>query len=124
MPAPDAFGKGLDVAGQLDLAIDSFTCTAMFKGDVIVLALPDVRTALALRTRLPQAIPMLRQAQPYLGQAGLQIAIEIAGRRVGQFREGLASNWLSRRLKIDPFRIEARGLLAALLSRRSREMPR
>ncbi len=124
MPAANPFGRGLELIGQIDLTIDSVPCLARFEGERIILAVPDVKSALALRSKLPLALETLRQVEPRLDEAGLELLLEIGGHRVGRLRKGLAPNWLSRRFKLAPFRLEPRGMLAALLSRRTKDSPR
>ncbi len=105
----------LDLTGRLDLTIDGIACAVFFEHDLIVLAPADLSVALALRKKLPQAMKAYRDMTPWLKHAGLEIVITVKGHRVGRFTPGVAPNRLAKLFQADPFRIEARGLLKALL---------
>ena len=124
MPKANSFGRGLDVVGHVDLTIDDIPCAISFEGDLIILALPRVKTALTLRKKLPDAARWLRDAEPWLNEAGLELAIAVGGRRIGRFGAGIAANWLAKMLGVAPFRIEPKELFAALFGLRPKGSPR
>ena len=124
MPKVNPLQNRLEVAGQLDLLIGDIPCEVIFQGDVIVLAFPEMKNALALRNRFPQAMQVLKQLEPWLNEAGLELAVTIGGHSIGRYGSGISANWLAKRLNVAPFRIEAKGLFAAWLRRHPKELSR
>ena len=97
-----------------------------FRGGVVALELPDLRTALALRRKIPRAgrrawLDRLRAA---LGHAGLEFLVEVGGLRVARLAADTRPGRLAAWLGLDPMEVELRPVLAILARRRRSGRPR
>lgn len=115
MQKTNPFGPGLEVAGQISVLVDDVPCTIECRGDVIVLSVRDIRTAISLRQKAGREIAKLTQVEDLLKQASLRLDVEVGGRPVGRLGHGVESNWVARVAGLRPFRIEVSGLVDALI---------
>jgi len=109
---------GLEVFGHLTiLADDESRLRVEFRDDVVALKLPDLRTALALRRRLPRPRrrAWLQRLVAESARAGLELQIWIGGRQVGRLAADARPCWIAARLGLDPMELRVRPILAMLV---------
>jgi len=115
---------GLDVLGQLTILADGGTPFRVdFRGDVVALELPDLRTAFGLggRMRRSERRAWLRRVQSALATAGLELHVRVGRRLVGRLAAGTRPGRLAAWLGLDPMELKVRPVLALLARRRPRD---
>src|SRR5512135_682081 len=93
-----------------------------FLGDVVALDLPDLRTALALRRKLPRCErrAWLRRAQATLARADLELQVWVGRQQVGRLAAGTRPGRVAAWLGLDPMELKVRPLLTPVARRRPR----
>ena len=87
-----------------------------FRGDVVALEVPDLRAALALRSRMrrPERRAWLRRVRAALGLAGLELHIRVGRRQIGRLAADTRPGRLAAWLGLDPMELKVRPVLAPL----------
>ena len=114
---------GLEILGHLTiLGEDASRLSVEFRGDVVVLTLPDLRAALNLRRTMPR--PRRRAwligAQAVLARAGLELQVWIGHRQVARLNAGSRPGRVATWLGLDPLELSLRPVFD-LLTRRPTE---
>ena len=109
----------LDVAGQLSVLAGDVPIDVEFRGDVIVVTLPDLRAA----TRVLQQIPTRdrrawgRRMVEVLARSGLEVQIWTQGRQIAELKPGQTPGLLARWLGVGPLGLRFRAILASMFGR-------
>ena len=121
MPSPDRLAAGIEVVGRLSILADDAPLDIEFRGGAIEVALPDLRTALALRTRFSRAErrAWTRSVQSLLAHTGLELRFRVSRHQIGRLsatsRRGRLSAWLG----VDPLELNLGAIASALFGRDS-----
>jgi hypothetical protein len=117
MPRPDGPASDLEVVGQLSILADEVPFQVDFRGRVIEVALPDLRTALRLARGLPRGDrrSWLLSSQASLARAGLELLVLVGRRPVARLAATSRPGRLARWLGLDPMEVESGTILASLL---------
>ena len=97
----------LELAGGLDIESDAGLLHVAFRGDVVALELPDLKSARRLG-RLMRRGPRrawLRRTDHMLAQAGIVLQVWVASRQVGRLGAGTRPSRLARWLGLDPLEL-------------------
>lgn len=105
---------GLDIAGHLSILADGDPIDVAFRGSVVILTLPSLRTGLGLRKRLGLAgrREWIDRVQATLASAGLELEIRVRSRQVARLAAGSRRGWLATRLGLAPLELKVRAILA------------
>ena len=110
----------LEVTGLLTVLGDSGSLRVEFQDDVIALVLPDLRSALALRRKLPRGArrAWLLRARDLLARTGLELQVWVGGRKVARLAGGTRSGLLAASLGLTPMELTLRSFLPAFRGER------
>ena len=120
MPNPDTLAAGIEVVGQLSILADDAPLRVAFKGGVIEVVLPHLRTAIKLRKRLSrdERRTWIRSVQSTLALTGLELQVWVSRHQVGRLAASSQRNWLAAGLGVDPFELNIGAIVATLLRRK------
>lgn len=117
----DAPASALDVVGQLSILADDAPIDVEFRGDTIVVTVPDLATGSRIVRRLP-----LRDRRAWgnrlaaiLARAGLEVQVWVGDRQVAGLKPGASQGLVARWLGVGPLDIRFRAILASLFRRSS-----
>jgi len=114
----DGAAGGVEIVGQLSILADDEPLEIEFRGSVIVLALPDLTTALRLRRKLSRGERRLwtRRLQSTMAGTGLELQVWIKRRQIGWLAASSRGGWLATCFGVAPIELNIGALLATVAS--------
>jgi hypothetical protein len=119
MPRLEGLTADIEVVGQLSILADDTPIQVEFRGRVVAVVLPDIRTAIRLVMRFSRADrrAWMRSIQASLARAGLELQVWVRRRQVGRLTATSRPGWIALRLGVDPMELRTSTILASLVGK-------
>lgn len=110
---------GLEVVGHLSILVDNAPLQVEFRGAVIEVVLPDLRTVFDLRKRLlrSERRAWARSVQSILARTAQELQIRVRHHQIGRLAATSRRGWLAIFLGLDPLELKMGAILATLRRR-------